>query len=81
MSPPRLTAQDRAARRDRIFARLLDGQSAAAVAAEEGITPRQVRQMVREAKIAGTKEIIPLAAENPQPMRAPAIFVADVSRA
>ena len=36
-------------RRDRIFARLLDGQSAAAVAAEEGLTPRRVRQMVREA--------------------------------
>ena len=49
MSPPRLTAHDRAARRDRIFARLLDGQSATAVAAEEGITPRRVRQMVREA--------------------------------
>ena len=48
-SSPRLTAHDRAARRDRIFARLLDGQSAAAVAAEEGLTPRRVRQMVREA--------------------------------
>jgi hypothetical protein len=48
-SPPRLTAHDRAMRRDRIFARLLDGQSAAAVATEEGITPRRVRQMVREA--------------------------------
>ncbi len=48
-SQPRLTAHDRAMRRDRIFARLLDGQSAAAIAAEEGITPRRIRQMVREA--------------------------------
>ena len=33
---PRLTARVRAMRRDRIFARLLEGQAAAAIAAEEG---------------------------------------------
>jgi hypothetical protein len=44
-SPHRLAAHDRAMRRDRIFARLLDGQSAVIVAAEEGVTPRRVRQM------------------------------------
>jgi hypothetical protein len=35
-------------RRNRVFARLLEGRSAVAVAAEEGVTPRRVRQMVRE---------------------------------
>lgn len=45
---PRLTARDRAMRRDRIFARLLEGQSAAAIAAEEGVTARRVRQIVRD---------------------------------
>ncbi len=48
-SPPRLTHRERAMRRNRVFARLLEGQTAVAVAAEEGVTPRRVRQMVREA--------------------------------
>src|ERR1700722_3591297 len=47
-SPPRLTHRERAMRRNRVFALLLEGQSAVAVAAEEGVTPRRVRQMVRE---------------------------------
>jgi hypothetical protein len=49
MSSPRLTLRERAQRRNRVFARLLEGQTAVAVAAEEGVTPRRVRQMVREA--------------------------------
>jgi hypothetical protein len=48
-SPPRLTHRERAMRRNRVFALLLEGRSAVAVAAEEGVTPRRVRQMVREA--------------------------------
>jgi hypothetical protein len=45
---PRLTLRERTLRRNRVFAGLLEGQSAAAVAADEGITPRRVRQMVKE---------------------------------
>jgi len=46
---PRLTARVRAMRRDRIFARLLEGQAAAAIAAEGG--GRRVRQIL----VAGTE--------------------------
>lgn len=49
MSSPRLTHRERVMRRNRVFARLLEGQTAVAVAAEEGVTPRRVRQMAREA--------------------------------
>ncbi|HLW90882.1 MAG TPA: hypothetical protein VKS78_06225 [Roseiarcus sp.] len=48
MPPPRLTGRDRALRRDRIFARLLEGQAVATIAAEEGVTARRVRQIVQE---------------------------------
>ncbi|MGA2795669.1 MAG: hypothetical protein ABSE69_19560 [Roseiarcus sp.] len=46
---PRLTVRERAIRRDRIFARMLEGQSYAAIAAAEAITPRRVRKIVQEA--------------------------------
>jgi hypothetical protein len=45
----RLPAAERALRRDRIFANLLDGQSIAAIAAEESVTPRRVRQIIEQA--------------------------------
>ena len=45
---PRLSAADRALRRDRIFARLLEGQSVAAIGEAEGVTPRRVRQIIQE---------------------------------
>ena len=45
----KLTAHDLAARRDRIFARMLEGQSYAGIAAAEAITPRRVRQIIQEA--------------------------------
>ncbi|SRR5579883_759011 len=47
-STPRLNAYERAMRRDRIFARLLDGQSAASIADEEKVTPRRIRQIIKE---------------------------------
>ncbi|WP_158818310.1 hypothetical protein [Methylocapsa sp. S129] len=46
---PRLTAHDRVIRRDRIFARMLEGQPYHAIAAAEGITQRHVRKIVQEA--------------------------------
>jgi hypothetical protein len=46
---PPLTARDRIVRRDRIFARMLEGQAYNAIAAAEGITPRRVRKIVQEA--------------------------------
>jgi hypothetical protein len=45
----RLPAAERALRRDRIFAKLLDGQSIAVIAAEESVTPRRVRQIIEQA--------------------------------
>jgi hypothetical protein len=55
MTPParparkgRLTVDESLVRRDRIFARLTDGQSYAAIAAAEAITPRRLRQIVHE---------------------------------
>jgi hypothetical protein len=48
-SSSRLSLVERAQRRDRIFAQLLDGQSMATIAAEEKVTPRRVRQIVEQA--------------------------------
>jgi hypothetical protein len=45
----RLPAAERALRRDRIFAQLLDGQSIAAIAVEEKVTPRRIRQIIEQA--------------------------------
>jgi hypothetical protein len=45
----RLPAAERALRRDRIFAKLLDGQSIDSIAVEEKITPRRVRQIIEQA--------------------------------
>jgi hypothetical protein len=45
----RLTLEQLAMRRDRIFARLLEGQSYPAIAAAEGITLRRVRKIVQDA--------------------------------
>ena len=42
----RLSAHELLIRRDRIFARLLEGQSHAAIAEAEGITTRRVREIV-----------------------------------
>ena len=49
VSSPRLSAAERVARRDRIFARLLEGQSTEAIAADEGVSARRVRRIVQEA--------------------------------
>jgi hypothetical protein len=49
VSPPRLSAAERAARSDRIFARLLEGQSTEAIATDEGVSARRVRKIVQEA--------------------------------
>jgi DNA-binding CsgD family transcriptional regulator len=46
---PRLSTRELAIRRDRIFARMLEGQSYLAIAAAEAITPRRVRKIVQEA--------------------------------
>ncbi|WP_158817916.1 hypothetical protein [Methylocapsa sp. S129] len=46
---PKLTAHDHAIRRDRIFARMLEGQSYQEIAAAEAITPRRVRQIIQAA--------------------------------
>jgi hypothetical protein len=46
---PHRTSYDRAGRCNRIFARLLEGQAYAAIAAAEGLTVRRVRGIVREA--------------------------------
>ena len=46
---PKLSAYELAIRRDRIFARLLEGQPYQAIAAAEAITPRRVRKIVQEA--------------------------------
>lgn len=45
---PRVTAQDRAARRLRIFARFQEGRSYEAIAREEGLTRERVRQIIVE---------------------------------
>jgi hypothetical protein len=44
----RLNARERALRRDRIFARLLDGQAISVIAAKENLTTRRVRQIVAQ---------------------------------
>ena len=46
---PRRTAYDRAMRANRIFARMLEGQSYAAIAEAEGLTVRRVREIVQQA--------------------------------
>jgi DNA-binding CsgD family transcriptional regulator len=46
---PRLNAQELSARRDRIFARMLEGQSYQAIAGAEEITQRRVRKIVQDA--------------------------------
>jgi DNA-binding CsgD family transcriptional regulator len=46
---PRFTVHDLAIRRDRIFARVLEGQSCQAIAVAEAITPRWVRKIVHDA--------------------------------
>jgi hypothetical protein len=47
-APARLSARELALRRDRIFARLLEGEAMAVIAAEEGVTTRRVRQIVAQ---------------------------------
>jgi hypothetical protein len=44
----RLSVDEGLIRRDRIFARRLDGQSHAAIAAAEAITPRRLRRIAQE---------------------------------
>jgi hypothetical protein len=90
-SPARLTLRERAMRRNRVFARLLEGQTAVAVAAEEGVASEETTAFpplshdVAEAQVldretAAAKEIIPLRVENPRPAQIPAIFVTHFSR-
>ncbi len=45
---PRRTARDRQMRLERVFARMLEGQSYQAIAAAERLTVRRVRQIVQE---------------------------------
>jgi hypothetical protein len=45
---PRRTARDRQMRLERVFARMLDGQSYQAIAEAEQLTVRRVRQIVQE---------------------------------
>ena len=45
----RRTAYDRAMRANRIFARMLEGQSYAAIGESEGLTVRRVREIVQQA--------------------------------
>jgi hypothetical protein len=45
----KLTIHELAIRRDRIFARMLEGRSYLEIAAAEAITPRRVRQIIQDA--------------------------------
>jgi DNA-binding CsgD family transcriptional regulator len=46
---PKVATRERAIRHDRIFARMLVGQSYQAIAAAEAITPRRLRKLVQDA--------------------------------
>jgi hypothetical protein len=46
---PRRTARELDIRRDRIFARLLEGQTYGQIAVSEAVTPRRIRQIVQDA--------------------------------
>ena len=46
---PKLNPHGKALRRERIFERVRDGWSYEAIAAEQGVTPRRIRQIISEA--------------------------------
>ena len=59
---PKLSAYELAIRRDRIFARMLEGRSYLEIAAAEAITPRQRRRVARafEHFLAGQRQFADL---------------------